>query len=195
MGSVAHSGTGSSVNYVSYGNERWAKVAILVHSEGKKYCENIIFNKENCPRDGRELFIWFKRVKRFKTFLDNKNLPSFNKHQYQQVFPSTGVTDTSDFDIPLLCNIIEIAWKEKYLDFIKILRHRRNHVFHTIRQLTEAEFENLWNEVLNEFEEIGHDTSHFENLKEAPLDGNYSDLIKKVLELRVQGEKYNNLFL
>lgn len=119
--------------------ENWLRLMTLIHFGGKHLCRDVLFKQENLPTDGALLFKALEPIKSKMKFADQREI----------ICPTTGITDSGEFDLTLFTSVIENLFKGKYTSLVKDLRNARNTTFHKGNtRLSDNKFKKLWYETI-----------------------------------------------
>ena len=140
--------------------ENWLRLVVFVNFGGKKLFKEIIYEKEQLPRDGCQLY--------------SKLATHTNKLQYQLheeiLCPSNEIIDESKFDLKIYALVIYLLFGTKYKHLIYEVRDKRNKIFHMADKLIcEAKFDKLWNETGDMLRKHGFDIQSLDDLKTCDL--------------------------
>ena len=139
--------------------KNWLRIVLLLEYGSREVCCDVLFRKENWPTDGAELF---KRLKPLQS-----KICRF-RDQQEILCPSTGTTDHNKFDGVLFTAIIKVLFGSKYQSLVNDLRAARNSQYHRVdKELSDSEFNELWQHITNMFKKYGFDVASHDNLKAA----------------------------
>ena len=137
--------------------KNWVRIFLLIDYGGREVCDNVLFNKENWPTDGAELF---KRLKPLQSKICKY------PDQREILCPSSGKTDHNKFDVTLFTRIIEVLFGSTYQSLVKDLRDARNNECHRgNKELSDTDFNQLWQRITKMLENYGFDVRSVDNLK------------------------------
>ena len=165
--------------------ERWVRLVILLQEGGDSVCKRIIHTEMTVPRQGNEMYKFFKR---YETEINKSNMPKYEK---EKILPKNECIDTGKLDIPMMTRIIQIFDKTVKYKSISKLRDKRNDLLHMgedRRDMSEQEFSDHWNEVSLLLASLNCDMSLLNNLKSINLtqnqdyDGTLADILKGSVE-------------
>lgn len=158
--------------------------------EGRKHLCCVLHDplKGNLPIDKNKLYAHLQRFK--------KELKHLKKDQKQLLFPSNNQTDSSSFDIPILCdlfiNCTNVSkpiggWRKEPKDHdfsigadVIRIRNLRNFILHKT-SFTYQEFCDVWKKLKAVLKRLGYDLNTVKGLKSEPLD-DLKDLKISILE-------------
>ena len=168
--------------------EKWLRLLILIHHAGTKICHCLLHTERRLPNDGKELYK-FLRI--------NKERIKADEYQKCILYPPDQNTDESNFDITLYTKIIKGLYGRKYDTLVGDLRKLRNNIWYKgDPELTEEEFENLWEEASKTLTSHHFDMNSVAGLKECEssrLQG-HGKLFLNCIEVFLQGNKKSSLF-
>lgn len=147
--------TSANVDIRQYKN--WFRVFVLIDYGGRELCCDVLFNKENWPTDGVELY---KKLKPHESKICR--FPN----QFKILCPSSGSTDYNKFDLTLFTSIINNRFGRKYKLLVEDLRYMRNKECHRgKKELSDPEFNQLWECTADMLERHGFDVTSVNDLK------------------------------
>ena len=133
---------------VRQGYDQYSRLVTTIEFGGVTICKNILFNVEKLPMDGTMLYHALKPHKTIARF----------KGQYSILFPHSGYTDISKFDLILFLRVIEVMFGSKYIELVLELRSLRNSIHHRgSKRFFRNEFDKLWNNTMAVLEKHGFD--------------------------------------
>ena len=155
-------------------HEKWLRVATLIDFAGRHLCYTVLHTKENLPTDGAKLY---KELEGFKSKICRY------KTQQEILCPSNGITDENKFDLTLYTSIIDIRFPKKYDSLVSDLRKYRNNEFHRgNKNLSNLEFNQLWNDTTQMLQTHDFDLQLIGNLRtcDLSLDNQFKDIANHV---------------
>ena len=158
--------------------EKWLRVAILIDYGGTCLCHDVLHKKENLPTGGQKLYKELEPLKR--------KICRF-KDQEDVLCPKNGITDENEFDLTLYANIIYNKFPKKYDSLVADLRNSRNREFHRgNKNLTDKEFDQLWNDTKQMLHNHGFDLQLVVDLKTCALSSSqqFNDITAKIVQGR-----------
>ena len=117
--------------------ENWLRVVFLLDTAGKRFCYEILHDRENLPTDGGELY---------------KKLESYQKKMFYQIneevlCPSNKIINEDKFDILVYSTVIYYMFGDKYDKILDDLRDMRHEIFHMEdKSIRNMKFEQRWND-------------------------------------------------
>ena len=168
--------------------EKWLRLLILVHHAGTKICHRLLHTERRLPNDGEELYK-FLRI--------NEERIKPDKCQRCILYPPDQNTDESNFDITLYTKIIKGLYGRKYDALVGDLRKLRNNIWHKgDPELTEEEFENLWEEASKTLTFHHFDMNSVAGLKECESSRlqEHEKLFLNCIEVFLQDNKKSSVF-
>ena len=154
--------------------KNWLRLFTLVDYGGRRLCYDVLFNKENLPTDGVELYRKLEPLKsRICRFDDQRGT----------LCPRNGFTNHNDFDLTLYTRIKEVMFGSKYASLVKKLRDERNNQCHKgNKELADADFDKLWKCTADMLEKFGFDLSLVDGLKDGDpfLDQRFKDITTSI---------------
>ena len=139
--------------------KNWVRVFLLIDYGGKEVCCDVLFNKENWPTDGMELY---KKLKPKQPKICQY------KDQNEVLCPSSGTTDHNKFDLTLFTSIIDIFFGRKYQSLVKDLRDARNTECHRGNKkelYSDTAFNQRWKFITDMLGRYGFDIKSVDDLK------------------------------
>ena len=136
----------------------------------KEVCHDVLFNREQWPKDGVKLYNILEPQK--------SNICQY-RNQYKFLCPSDRYTDYTKFDATLLLSIIQVMFGNKYDQLVKDLRCVRNKEYHRgDRDLSDTEFNKLWKSIGNILLRHGFDLTVVDGLETGDpfLDQRFKDI-------------------
>ena len=141
----------------------WLRIFVLNDFGGRRLCHNVLFDKENLPKDGTLLY-------RELEYLKSENL---FPEQREKLFPPDGITDYTTFDVILLTRIIKSKYGNTYQSLVDDLRQARNKECHRgSKELSDNEFNQLWDEITDMLKKHGFDIQLVGDLKTCDIFAN-----------------------
>ena len=142
--------------------EKWCRLVILLQEGGESVCKHILHTELGVPTDGGEMYKYLQSYE--------ADIKKTIKHGYQKksLLPADGHIDETKLDIPLFSYIIEILDKNKNYPSIEKLRYLRNDLFHmeeNRRNMSDQEFNDQWDKVVQLLNGLNFDTSLLNGLK------------------------------
>ena len=168
--------------------EKWLRLIILIHHAGTKICHDLLHTKRRFPNDGKEL-------NKFLRINEKRIKP--DKYQKLILYPPDQSTVESNFDITLYTKIIKGLYGWEYDRLVGDLRNLRNKVWHKGNpNLTEEEFENLWEEVSKTLTSHHFDMNSVAGLKECESSQlqEHGKLFLNFIEVFLQGNEKSFVF-
>ena len=136
----------------------------------KAVCHDVLFRRENLPTDGVQLY---------KILKPRESQICQHRNQYEILCPLNGHTDYTKLDVTLLLSIIKVMFGGKYNQLVKDLRCVRNRESHRgDKNLSETEFEKLWEGTAKILDRHGFDFTLVDGLKAGDpfLDQRFKDI-------------------
>ena len=161
--------------------EKWLRLVTLIDHAGKKICHDLLFITEKLPEDGKLLY----NILMYQEYSIKPN-----RDQHSILHPQNHCTDKSEFDISLHIRIIQGLCGNKYEQYLDNLRKLRNRLFHRgCTNLTETDFNTLWNDASNILELYNFDVSSVAGLKdcEFSLPQEYGKSLLNCIEALLKG--------
>ena len=153
----------------------WLRIAVLNDFAGRCLCHDVLFNKENLPKEGQLLFKELEYLKQENLFDEQREKP----------FPPNGITDYTTFDVTLLTRIIKSKYGNKYKLLVDDLRKARNKEFHRgSKTLSDNEFDQLWNEITNMLKQHQFDLQSVGDLKNCDI---FANQLYRDIAISIQG--------
>ena len=154
----------------------WLRIAVLVDYASRELCYEVLFTKENLPKDGALLYKELEYL---------KSDPRLFKDQYKTLFPTNGKTDYTAFDVTLLTKIIKSKFGNKYKQLVDDLREVRNKECHRgKKELPDNEFHQLWNEITDKLKQHNFNLQLIADLKECDI---FSNQVYRDVAIAIQG--------
>lgn len=154
----------------------WLRLAVLVDYAGRELCYEVLFTKENLPKDGALLYKELEYL---------KSDPRLFKDQYKTLFPTNRKTDYTAFDVTLLTKIIKSKFGNKYKQLVDDLREARNKECHRgKKELPDNEFHQLWNEITDKLKQHNFNLQLIADLKECDI---FSNQVYRDVAIAIQG--------
>ena len=178
-------------------NEFWMKLSTAIHHYGAKalLCE---FNKV-MPADRKDLYQEIQKLLNMTSGKGAKKLvKSFNKGEFGLMQSANGETDSSTFDVSLICKIIGVCRDVNFSyqnnqfvyptgipfdvntppslthansgDCVQLLKDLRNAILHApAGNMKESQFKSLWKFMSDLFRCIGYNAVDMEELEKASV--------------------------
>ena len=161
----------------------WLRIAVLTDFAGRRLCHDVLFHKENLPKDGKLLY------KKLECLKQKRLLPE----QREKLFPPNGITDYNKFDVTLLTKIIESMYGNKYKLLVDDLRKARNTECHRgYKKLSDNEFDQLWDQITDMLKQHHFDLQSVGNLKNCDI---FASQLYRDIAISIQGSLDRILFL
>ena len=151
-------------------HEKWLRVVTLIDFAGRHLCYTVLHTKEQLPTDGAKLY---KELEGLKSKICRY------EDQKETLCPSNGITDENKFDLTLYTSIIDKKFPKKYHSLVSDLRKSRNTEFHRgNKNLSDLEFNQLWNDTTQMLQKHGFDLQLIGNLRisDLSLDNQFKDI-------------------
>ena len=146
--------------------EKWCRLVILLQEGGEYVCKHILHTELGVPTDGGEMY---KYLQSYEADIKKEiNYP----YQKKVLLPADGHIDETKLDIPLFSYIIKILDKNKNYQSIEKLRFMRNDLFHmegNRRNMSEQEFDDQWDKVVQLLNGLNFGMSSLNSLKSDDL--------------------------
>ena len=130
----------------------------------------MLHTKEHLPTDGAKLY---KELEGLKSKICRY------EEQKKILCPSNGITDENKLDLTLYTSIIDKKIPKKYDSLVSDLRKSRNTEFHRgNKNLSDLEFNQLWNDATQMLQKHGFDLELVGNLRacDLPSDNQFKDI-------------------
>ena len=139
--------------------ENWLRLVVFINTAGKRFCDNILHEKEKLPRDGKQLC---------------SELKKYNDNMYYKIYkevlcPSNEKIDKSKFDLMIYVAVIHVVSGATHKFIYKIL-DMLNKIFH-IKDVSiyTKHFEQEWEITCAMFRDQGVDTKPYNVLRKCDL--------------------------
>lgn len=149
-------------------NKNWLRLVLLIDYGGKALCCDALFNKENWPTNGVELY---KKLKAYE-----KKICQFQS-QRKILLPPSGLTDYNKFDLTLFTSVISNIFGKTYKSLVEDLRLARNQEYHRANKvLSDPEFKVLWKDTKDMLKKYGFDITKVNDFDDSFLDQRLKDM-------------------
>lgn len=153
----------------------WLRIAVLNDFAGRQLCHDVLFCKEKLPKDGRLLYKELECLKQERLF----------DEQREKLFPPSGITDYTTFDVTLLTRIIKSKYGNRYSLLVDDLRKARNNESHRgSKKLSDNEFNQLWDEITNMLKKHQFDLQSVGELKKCDI---FANQLYRDIAISIQG--------
>ena len=153
----------------------WLRIAVLNDFAGRRLCHDVLFHRENLPKDGTLLY---KELEYLKG-------ESLYDEQREKLFPPNGITDYTTFDITLLTRIIKSRYGNKYKLLVDDLRKARNAECHRgSKKLSDNEFDQLWDQITDMLKQHHFDLQLVGDLKNCDI---FANQLYRDIAISIQG--------
>ena len=163
-------------NNLSKDYEKWLRLVTLIDFAGTDLCRTVLHTKEHLPTDGAKLYKELKGL---------ESETCRYKCQQEILCPPNGITDENNFDLTLYTSIIDKKFPKKYESLVTDIRNFRNREFHRgNKNLSDVEFNQLWNDATQMLQNHGFDLQLVSSLRTCDLflDNQYKDIAMHIIK-------------
>ena len=103
----------------------WLRLFTSIDNAGRTFCQNILYEKEKVPNDGKEFYCILQNYKNQMHFQIHKEI----------LCPSDQFIDDSKFDLMIYTAVIQMMYGDRYKVVVQDLRVLRNQSYHITKKI------------------------------------------------------------